>query len=128
MKLQKCTIAIHPVIADLKPDILVKLMTLDKYCYPLKTYEPYKGNSTEYGPKCTLYFKKQFTKKKLWELRNARVPYGLFVTFSNTYDNPCLIQNGHDESYAVRLYEIKDIFNLLKEIIQEIKSLKTINP
>lgn len=121
MRLQKCTIAIHPIIATLNPDILAKLMVLDKYCYPLKTYAPYKGNSTEYGPKCTLYFKKQLTKKKLHELRERQLPYGLFVTFSNTYDNPCLIQDGHDDNYAVPLYELKDIDNLLQEIITQIK-------
>lgn len=123
MKLQICTIAIHPMIAELKPNILIKLMSLDHYCYPLKTYMPYKGNSTEYGPKCTLYFKKSLSKDKLRKLREFKWPKGLFVTISNTYDNPCLIQNGHDSSYAVWLYELKDIKSILEEILQEMKAL-----
>ena len=123
MRLQVCTIAIHLKIAELKPNILAKLMTLDHYCYPLKTYIPYKGNSTEYGPKCTLYFKKKLSKATLSKLRELKWPKGLFVTFSNTYNNPCLIQNGHDPSYAVWLYELKDIKLILEEILQEIKTL-----
>lgn len=123
MKLQKCTIAIHPVIAALKPVLLAKLMTLDHYCYPLKTYEPFEGNHTEYGPKCTLYFKKRLNKYKLRKLREFEYPKGLFVSFNNTYDNPCLIQNGHDSGYAVWLYEFKDIANIVNEIIKEIQTL-----
>lgn len=123
MRLQKCTIAIHPVIAALKPDLLVKLMIIDQHCYPLKTYKPFKGNSTEYGPKCAIYFRKKLSKDKLRELSMVKYPKGLFVTIGNTYDNPCLIQDGHDPSYAVQLYELKDIYNLLKEILQEVKSL-----
>jgi hypothetical protein len=118
MKFQKCSIAIHPIIAELKPELLVKLMTLDHYCYPLKTYTPFKGNSTEYGPKCTLYFKKSLSKNKLRRLKELNYPRGLFVSFSNTYDNPCLIQNGHDPSYAVHLFKLEEIHNILKEIIQ----------
>lgn len=123
MKFQKCTIAIHPAIAAVKPELLAKLMTLDQFCYPLKTYKPYNGNSTEYGPKCTLYFKKQLSKDKLKKLKEFQYPRGLFVSFHNTYENPCLIQNGHDSDYAVWLYELKDIYNILREILQEIQTL-----
>lgn len=113
MKLQKCTIAIHPVIAELKPDLLVKLMTLDHYCYPIKD-----NTGKEKGPKCTLYFKKSLSKDKLRRLKELNYPRGLFVSFNNTYDNPCLIQNGHDPSYAVYLFKLEEIHNILKEIIQ----------
>lgn len=118
MKFQKCSIAIDPIIAELKPELLIKLMTLDPYCYPLKTYIPFKGNNTEYGPKCTLYFKKSLSKDKLHRLKELNYPWWLFVSFNNTYDNPCLIQNGHDPSYAVHLFKLEEIHNILKEIIQ----------
>lgn len=113
MKLQKCTIAIHPIIAAAKPDILVKLMAFDHYCYPIKD-----GTGKEAGPKCTLYFKKSLSKDKLRRLRELNYPRGLFVSFNNTYDNPCLTKDGHDSSYAVQLFKLKEIHNILKEIIQ----------
>ena len=117
MKLQKCTIAIHPVIATVKPDILVKLMTLDHYCYPIKGL-----TGKEAGPRCTLYFKKSLSKDKLRRLKELNYSGGLFVSFSNTYDNPCLIQNGHDPSYAVHLFKLEEIYNILKEIIQTLNN------
>ena len=124
MRLQKVKIAIHPVIAIIRPDLLVKLMALDRYCYPIKTYVPYKSNSTEYGPMCTLYFRKKFDKKQLRKLRGFRYPRGLFIEICNTYDNPCLVQEGHSPEYAVCLHEVDEVGNVLKEMIKEIRALK----
>ena len=123
MRLQKCTIAIHPVVAKLNPELLAKLMTLDNHCLPIKNYKGYKNRdgkiSTEYGPKCTLYFKKKFHKQELRKL-NEYEKIGLFLHFGNTHDNPCLIQNGHDPSCAVWLYDIKYIQQVVNEVIREV--------
>jgi hypothetical protein len=126
MKLQKCTIAIHPIIAKMKPELLAKLMTWDSHCMPIKTYKGYKNRdgklSTEIGPKCTLYFKKKLHKQELRKLNTIDVT-GLFLHFSNTYDNPCLIQNGHNPDYAVWLYDIEDIQSMVKEVILDISNI-----
>ncbi len=126
MKLQKCTIAIHPVVAKMCPELLAKLMTWDHYCLPIKTYKGYKNKdgklSTESGPKCTLYFKKKLHKQELRKL-NAIDVTGLFLHFGNTYDNPCLIQNGHDPDYAVWLYTAEDIQHMVKEVISDVLTI-----
>lgn len=119
MKLQKCTIALHPVVAEMNPELLAKLMTWDSHCMPIKTYRGYKNRegkfSTEKGPKCTLYFKKSLDKQSLRKLNEINMT-GLFLHFGNTYDNPCLIQDGHDPDYAVQLYTAEDIKNMVKEV------------
>jgi hypothetical protein len=123
MKLQKCTIAIHPVVAKMNPELLAKLMTWDSYCKPIKTYKSYKNRdgkfSNEWGPKCTLYFKKKLHKQELRRLNTFEMT-GLFLHFGNTYDEPCLIQNGHDSSYAVWLYTAEDIQRMVKEVISDV--------
>lgn len=125
MKLQKCTIAIHPVVANMNPKLLVKLMTWDNHCMPIKTYKSYKNKegklSNEAGPKCTLYFKKKLHKQELRKLNTIDVT-GLFLHFGNTYDNPCLIQNGHNPDYAVWLYTAEDIQRMVKEVILDISN------
>lgn len=126
MRLQKCTIAIHPVIAQMNPGLLAKLMTWDSYCKPLKTYKSYKNRdgkfSNEWGPKCTLYFKKKLSKQEIHKLNTIDVT-GLFLHFGNTYDNPCLIQNGHDSDYAVWLYTAEDIQRMVKEVISDVLTI-----
>ena len=123
MKFQICTIAIHPVVAKMNPELLAKLMTWDNYCKPLKTYKSYKNKdgklSNEWGPKCTLYFKKKLHKQELRRLNTFEMT-GLFLHFGNTYHEPCLIQNGHDPDYAVWLYTVEDIKNMVKEVIVDV--------
>ena len=115
MKLQKLKLAITPVVAMCKPELLAYLTTLDHYCVPIK------DGQKEEGPKCELYFQKKYNKKKLRELNEYPWPKGLYVRFCNTYDNPCFIQDGHDSEYAVWLYEIKDIKDIL------VKTIKMLN-
>lgn len=129
MRLQKCTIAIHPIIAKMNPELLAKLMTWDSFCMPIKTYKSYKNKdgkfSNEWGPKCELYFKKKLHKQELSKL-NAIDVTGLFLHFGNTYDNPCLIQNGHDPDYAVWLYTAEDIQRMIKEVILNISNITSL--
>ena len=73
----------------------------------------------EQGTKCELYFKKTFSKAALHRANQAVYPTGLFVRLCNTWDNPCIIQDGHDSDYAVWLYEWEDIHRILLEVAEE---------
>ena len=116
MKLQKVKIAIHPVLAELadrKP--LTYLMTLDNYCYPLRTKEK------ELGHYCSIYFKKCYSKKELHSLNrnfSELEDMGIYIKFCNTMDNPCLIQNGHSPEYARYLYTKEEMAHIVKTVIE----------
>lgn len=126
MALQKVTIAIHPVIAECRPKLLAYLMTLDHYCLPLRVdkgrhYPGKRGKGYELGPACCLYFRKILTKERLRELNQLPFPKGIYIHFGNTYDNPCLIQNGHSPEYAVQLHSLKEIQNILQTTLNQLK-------
>jgi hypothetical protein len=122
MKLQKCTIAICPTIAIIRPDILAMLKYLDPKCNPVKD-----ETGAEAGAKCELYFKARFSKRELKEMRAKEYPEGLYIRWCNTFDTPCLVQDGHDPSYAVYLYSFEEIEHAVSEIAEEVKQFNQIN-
>ena len=58
-------------------------------------------------------------------MRAKKYPKGLYVTYTNTYDNPCLVQNGHDSSYAVHLYTYEEINKIVTELTKEVEQLNS---